>query len=434
MKILHITVHMGGGAGKAIQSLSSYSAENFGWDYDIALLDMPIQTHHLEKCIEKGIKVHFPDCRWDMLMDEADAVIINWWSHPKMLKFLANLPKVPTRLLLWSHINGCVYPFLPADFLNCFHKVLFTTPYSLENPFWKINERDNIREKSFIIYGSGDYSESFPHKKDYSTNGKDFVIGYVGTLSKAKIHPKTAVYCAAVKQAVPNAKFIFVGESNDILEKELIEYGLKECIEFSGYVSDVIGMLSTFDAFGYLLNEANYATTENAVLEAMAYALPVVLMNQGTEKFIIDHGKTGFLVSNPQEYASAMRKLAGSSVLRQSLGVFARKSVTNRFSLSKNFKNFRSSLDSALDTPKEVISFKNVLGKSPYDWFMTFITPKDKAVFSKCLANLSELPEDSCREIYLEENKSSVRHFRRYFFEDKRLIRLEALLDGYKKG
>ena len=75
-----------------------------------------------------------------------------------------------------------------------------------------------------------------------------------------------------------------------------------------GVTSDVPCLLETFDVFGYLLRRDTFATTENAVLEAMAAGLPVVMPREPLGRYILGEDG-GILIDAPEEYEAAMKAL-----------------------------------------------------------------------------------------------------------------------------
>ena len=50
MKVLHITAHMGGGAGKAIAGLAINCNKIVGEEHRILLLEAPQKLNHVEEC------------------------------------------------------------------------------------------------------------------------------------------------------------------------------------------------------------------------------------------------------------------------------------------------------------------------------------------------------------------------------------------------
>ena len=155
MNILHITAHLGGGAGKAISGTALQGQRQFGDTHRILLLQEPEKSGYVQACRDGGVGTAV----WSgdkSQLDWADVIAVSWWNHPTMAQFLHDLPPLSTPLVLWSHVNGCHYPYLPFRLAEQFDEVLFTSPFSLENPAWTDTERLQIRERAQIVYGMGD--------------------------------------------------------------------------------------------------------------------------------------------------------------------------------------------------------------------------------------------------------------------------------------
>jgi glycosyltransferase involved in cell wall biosynthesis len=78
---------------------------------------------------------------------------------------------------------------------------------------------------------------------------------------------------------------------------------------------DVFVFPSTTDTFG------------NVVLEAMASGVPCVVGNQGGPKYLVDHGKTGFVASGLEGFAAAILELNRHPGRRSSMRHAARRSA-----------------------------------------------------------------------------------------------------------
>ncbi|WDC85738.1 glycosyltransferase [Caloramator sp. mosi_1] len=85
------------------------------------------------------------------------------------------------------------------------------------------------------------------------------------------------------------------------------------------FVEDVRSILTEIDVFGYPLMPYHTCSTENAILEAMAVGIPPVLLNQLTEKYIVEDGITGFIVNNKEEYGKIIRYLYKNEDVRKKL-------------------------------------------------------------------------------------------------------------------
>ncbi len=424
---------MGGGVGNALSSLVAYEGVNSKESmlHTIIILEDAINKRYINVCVENEITVLMAG-KVDVGLEisKADIVIIHWWNHPAMASFLVSFPDVKSRVILWSHVNGCNYPCLPFEFLNLMDRVLFTTPFSYENTLWTNHQRELIKKNSSIIYGLGDYSNLLPISEIKKHKNEKFNIGYIGTLSKNKIHPNFIEYCHHVYLKVPNAFFIMVGDEAqmNILLSEANKYGIADRFEFTGYSNQIASELSRFDVFAYPLNPDHFGTTENVLIEAMASGIPVVALNHNTEKYIIGNGQNiGLLANDKSDYADCIKLLHDDEVLRKTISKNAKIYIQENFTFSKNINYFRGALQSVISVPKKIYNFKKVMGQKPYEWFLTFLG-KDKNYFSDTIfsesleiRNKSEEQVKKCRLILRESNKSSISHFSEYFPDDKYL-------------
>jgi len=104
------------------------------------------------------------------------------------------------------------------------------------------------------------------------------------------------------------------------------ELGLLGRISFPGPIpkEDVPKVMAQHDVF---VNTTNIDNTPVSVIEAMACGLPVVSTNPGGIPHLLEHGKTGLLVSpgDAQGMAGAVRSLLSEPRLAQNLGDNGRK-------------------------------------------------------------------------------------------------------------
>lgn len=424
MKILHITTHMGGGAGNAISDMILLDRKN---QHRLICLQGCEKRQFIDRCLERGICVlEQPDASLEAEeIGRADVVIMHWWHHPVMCGFLARFPEIPCRLVLWSHISGCGYPILHKSFVALFDRVFFTSPCSYENPEWQSAEIEVIRKKSDIVYGLGNLEalrEEWPPRQA----GEKFVVGYVGTLGNAKLNERFPEFCMEVIGRIPQVRFLMVGDLDDAqwLLKEIAHKGLEEYFAFTGYCTDVRKQLAKMDVFGYPLNEKHFGTTENAILEAMAAKLPVVALRQNTEKYIVSHLKTGMLVRDKREYADAIHALYRDPELRKTMGEMARAAVFEKYSAQRNVEAFRTGLECVRQKEKRSVHFEAQCGKQPYEWFLSGLDAAEERWFRDSLESgrKKEAAEEhirTCMPILRAKSKSSVFQFAEYYPEDR---------------
>ena len=438
LQILHITTHMGGGVGKALSSITTY-AQNHDKKYKhkILMLELPQKHKFIEICKKENVEIIFTTDKKLIYQEilKVDIVQLSWWHHPVMAEFLSLFPQIPIRLIIWSHVSGCNYPVLPFDFVELAHKTFFTTSYSYENPFWTEKQKEFAKMNAEIIFGAGNLLK-VQKVEPYVHQG--FNIGYVGTLNYSKLNPQFARYCAAAD--LPNAKFIIVGDSDNRqhIEKEAQVFDLKNKFEFTGYLNDISEILGRFDVFGYPLNPLHFGTTENALLEAMAAGIPVVILNQSAEKYIVRHMETGLIADSIEHYGELVKYLHENPNERKRIGENARKFVLNTYAIENTIKKMNDSYEQVMKIPKKVFEFGKVFGKQPHEWFLSCLDA-DKGIFEDSInidleynqeiIDQIEFKISNCRHILKEKSKSSIYHFSECFPYDEKLLYWKKLIE-----
>lgn len=428
MNILHIAAHLGGGAGKAISGMAIQGKENFPDIHKILLLQYPEKSRYVRECQENGVWVGI----WngdETPLKWADVIVVSWWNHPLMARFLRTFPLTSRPMILWSHVNGCHYPMLSCSFIDRFDRVLFTSPYSLKNPVWTSEESERVGACSEIVWGMGRFMpEQIEAKAAYNNQG-NFTIGYIGTLNYGKLHPQFIAYCKAVCNRIPEAKFVMAGDRNEALKQEVHFAGLEKHFSFLGYVTDVPALMRSFDVFGYLLNPQHYGTTENVLLEAMACGVMPVVLRQNTEQSIVPP-EEAYVIDGPEEYGARMSYLWDQSDRRAQLSYAARDYVRQHFDSAANTARFRRVCQQALEQVPKTHNF-SFLGDAPWQWFLCCLDSKTRCRFEKALNEPEEAARSllqTCPPILREERKSSLRHFAAIYPNDKKLEYFSRLL------
>lgn len=421
LNILHITPHMGGGVGNVISSLST--ANDNRMLHKVILLEEPIKYNFLDKL--KNSVVQYLICPEEAVINKAmmnsDIVVIHWWHHPKISKFFHQLPRIPLRLVIWTHISNLTVPALNPNILMEVSRVLFTTEASYDASVFSNIPKNVLKEKTGVVYGCGGF-DNFPiieHKKH-----KEFNIGYLGLIDFSKIHPEFVEFCKEIN--IPDATFILAGDApaKECIDEQIRKKNLKNKFIYTGYLSDVKSVLSEFDVFGYPLMKCHTCTTENAILEAMAAEVPPVLLEQLTEKYIVENGKTGLLVSNKEQYGKAIRYLYNNPGIRKDIGKNARNFIIKKYTL-KNFSNsFYKNCEIVMNYNKKIVNLRKIIGGTPAEWFLSCLG-KDYRVFKESFdMGYNNQTQDiknrffSISPLLKQFNKSSVFHYQREFKND----------------
>lgn len=436
MNILHVAAHLGGGAGKAISGIALQGQRQFADTHRVMLLQSPEKSGYVQACLDGGVDVMLWDGGYDQLT-WADVIVVSWWNHPTMARFLRQLPPCAAGLVLWCHVNGCHYPYLPSSLAQAFDGILFTSPYSLRCPSWTAAERENIASRAMVVYGMGNFEPKSMPAKSWKSVSPELCIGYVGTLNYGKIHPAFVEFCKAAYARVPSVRFVLAGDRDARLEADIQSAGLWERFSFPGFVSDVPALMCTFDVFGYLLNPEHYGTTENALLESMACGVPAIVLRQNVEQYIVPRNDS-FLVSSPEEYGERIEFLRKNPLTLKEMGRQAREHVLEQYNSSENAACFQKMCLQTAQARSGLHNFSAV-GDTPWQWFCFCLGSVERERFQRALAAVRQGGERGrkealyllrhCPPILRERRKSSLRHFAEVYPEDETLRLFADLLD-----
>lgn len=418
-KILHIAAHLGGGAGKAISGLAI--GLNSYYDNEVVLLEKPEQDRYVKLCKDNNVNVNVISFAMDLVeyIEKSDFVIFSWWGHPLSHEVYKALNKTNTVVLLWSHVNGLHYPHLTFEFIELFDGAFFTSGCTYENTGWTKEQQEQIRDNSEIVYGIGLFKpEDIPSKNGYGTDNR-VKIGYSGTINYNKMNLVFPKVCSKIREQIPDLEIYMYGLYDDAVYRSFVTYdnSLAEVMHFEGFVNDIESRLAELDVFCYPLNEENYATTENALLEAMAVGVPVVVLNNPAERNIITHRVDGLIANGADEMIEYVIKLTNDKAFAQSLGESARKGVIARYDYLVNASKCAEYIKRFEHIEKHEHNFLSVVGDSAGANYLYFAQMSSEQYKKKMKQN--ELPEILCGDA-----KGSLKHYMNYY-SDKILEELK---------
>jgi glycosyltransferase involved in cell wall biosynthesis len=171
-------------------------------------------------------------------------------------------------------------------------------------------------------------------RKLVKIDGKDFVIGYLGRLSEEKgINYLIEAGSLLFNEGMP-IRLLIIGEGPQRKEMEDLvkKTNIGDNITFVGFQSEIEEWLPAIDVFVLpSLTEG----TPMALLEAMAYGIPVVASTVGGIPYIIDSGKNGILVSpgNPQDIKDAISLLYRNEDLRNTFSREAQNKIKSNYNV-----------------------------------------------------------------------------------------------------
>ncbi|HVR71130.1 MAG TPA: glycosyltransferase [Vicinamibacteria bacterium] len=121
------------------------------------------------------------------------------------------------------------------------------------------------------------------------------LVGIVGRLAPIKDVPTFLAAAAAVRRAVPEARFAVVGdgEEREALEAEARRRGLDGAVHFHGWQRDMAAVYGDLDV---VVNCSRNEGTPVALIEALAAGRPVVATRVGGTPDLLARGEHGLLV------------------------------------------------------------------------------------------------------------------------------------------
>jgi glycosyltransferase involved in cell wall biosynthesis len=157
------------------------------------------------------------------------------------------------------------------------------------------------------------------------------IVGIVATLRSWKGHRYLLEAVAALRRDDLLLVVVGDGPQREALERLADELGLAARIRFAGDQRDVSPWLQSFDVF-CLPSYANEGVPQ-ALMQAMACALPVVTTRVGSIEEIVEDGFNGVMVQ-PQSAAAigmALKALLDDESRRRELGARALATARERF-------------------------------------------------------------------------------------------------------
>jgi len=157
------------------------------------------------------------------------------------------------------------------------------------------------------------------------------LVGIVATLRSWKGHRYLLQAIAALGRSDVHLAIVGDGPQREALEALAKELGLAARVTFAGNQADVAPWMQAFDLF-CLPSYANEGVPQ-ALMQAMACALPVVTTPVGSIEEIVADGDTGVLVppENMERLRDAIARLLDDEPARRRLGSRASEVARERF-------------------------------------------------------------------------------------------------------
>ena len=241
--------------------------------------------------------------------------------------------KIPVIL----HIRDIIQPDKVGKYLLKHADRVIAVSNAAADAFKDIKNRN---KKLLVINNSIDLnsfkaSEDIRGKLNISKN--ELVIGIVGQISKLKGHDVFLRAASIILEKNKNVKFLVVGNvrrerDQGLCEALINKLDLRENVIFTGFRHDIANVLSAIDILAFPTLKESFG---RSAIEAMALGKPVVASNVGGVPEIVNHGKTGILVSpgDAEELADGLLELINDKEKREDMGNEGLKVVREKFDI-----------------------------------------------------------------------------------------------------
>ena len=210
-------------------------------------------------------------------------------------------------------------------------------------------KRDKVfSEKVWVIHNGLDLDrfdrQGGPPSEGTIPQSQGLRIAVVANLRPEKGHLVLLDAAQRLTISNPQTRFLIVGDGvmRERIETRVRELGLTEQVQLTGAVKDIPALLRSVDiaVLPSLKNEG----FPNAVMEAMAAAVPVVATDAGgTSELVID-GLTGFMVQpgNAAALGDAIGRLCDDAEVRRKMGEAGRRRIVDHFTIDRMTRKFEA--------------------------------------------------------------------------------------------
>jgi glycosyltransferase involved in cell wall biosynthesis len=218
-------------------------------------------------------------------------------------------------------------------------KIILNSFYGLE-----FHAHQGMSAKRAIVIPNGidttryqpDRALGLPLRHAWNLTPDEILIGLVGRIDPQKGYETFLQAAQIVKQAIPAARFICLGEGPQAYWQSLKAQAeaLQLDILWPGNRQDMPAVYNALDLFV----SASYGEGfPNVIGEALACGLPCVVTDAGDSRLILGEAGEVVPVKNPQALADAILSLVDQSATHQrhELGQKARKRLVANFSIEK---------------------------------------------------------------------------------------------------
>jgi glycosyltransferase involved in cell wall biosynthesis len=428
-KVLHLVPHLGGGLGRFCKNVYYKDEAN---EHRFLLFEEPRDANLLP---EKSQWALCDTTDFTKLCDEiesADIIQIDFWNHPLIYYFLAQLAKLPkSRLVIYPVVSGLFPPqYLPPGVVEVADVVILPSEASkLTDAYSAFPGKCQV----IPVYGGASRTLN-ALKKEHNV----FRFLYVGTADFAKLNPNVIEICTRViRSSNRPIEFFFVLQDDYSHLLKLIPADVLDSFRFEKIGPDIQPVMEISDVFAYPLNPFHYGAGEQAILEAMGASLPIVVLNNPAEASIVRDLRSGIVCISEDDFVEALLMLAEKPDVSNWLGANGREFVTNEASSVRTCEKINKIYEELLTKEKtkhelNMETFGSIW--SPYQYFIISQGPHGpffeyvKKSFTDEEQILIEFKLRALANFHSSSSKGGIRQWTQYFPDDTSLNELKMRL------
>ena len=258
----------------------------------------PVIEYFISKLFKKKIIYDFDDAIWLANTSEQNSIAGKLKFHQKVKS-----------ICKWSWKVSCGNEFL-ADYARKYHDQVFINPTTIDSSYHQPS-KDKVTDQ-FVT------------------------IGWTGTHSTTKYLAPLAPILRELRDAYAIKILVISDQAPDWVfdDYEFIKWNKEEEIDQLSRID--IGIMPLDDTI-WENGKCGFKA-----IQYMALGIPAVVSNVGVNKDIVDHGTSGYLCDNAEDWNKYLTKLIESKSLRVSMSEAGRKKIVESYSVLSNTKLFLS--------------------------------------------------------------------------------------------
>lgn len=197
-----------------------------------------------------------------------------------------------------------------------------------------INEVPDLESKIAVIHqGTGDFQQN---TLDLTKEPNTFLFTLPAGIRQVKNIPGAIEILSSLHKKYPMIRLWLVGPIIEEKEGNIVKNLVKENSDWISYLGQIdhADMGAVFQATDTILNSSHTEGQSSAILEGMGYGLPVLVSGNQGNRNIVEHGITGFVYDNPDQFLDYAEKIMNNITIRKKISESAKKYISENHSSS----------------------------------------------------------------------------------------------------